>query len=70
MADTLPTLGARIRDARRRALLTQEQLASTLEVEAGAIQRWEAGRSEPRVSQLTALARACGVDVVALVGPR
>jgi transcriptional regulator with XRE-family HTH domain len=67
-APTPVTLGDRIRHARRRALLTREDVASAVEVDADTVARWERGETEPRASQLLALARACDVDAAAILG--
>ena len=39
-------LGEQIRDLRKKAGLTQEQLAETLGVTAGAVYKWESGVSQ------------------------
>ena len=39
-------LGERIRNLRKKAGLTQEQLAETLVVTAGAVYKWESGVSQ------------------------
>lgn len=62
------TLGDRIRNARRRALLTREDVATAVEVDADTVARWERGETEPRVSQLVAIAKACSVDATAILG--
>lgn len=70
MAPPTPkTLGDRLRDARRRALLTRDDVGGAVGVSADTVARWERGETEPGASQLLALARACSVDVVAILGP-
>jgi transcriptional regulator with XRE-family HTH domain len=46
-----------IRELREEAGLTQVQLSVKLNVTPGAVYAWESGRSEPRASQLRAIAR-------------
>ncbi len=52
-----------IRELREAAGLTQVQLAAKLDVTPGAVYGWESGRSEPRASQLRAIARLFGVSM-------
>ncbi len=52
-----------VRYARRRAGLTQRQLADRSGVAQPAIARIETGRSVPRVSTFTRLIAACGMSV-------
>ncbi len=51
-----------IRQLREGKGWTQLELAYRLEVTPGTVYAWESGRSEPRVSQLRALARLFGVS--------
>jgi len=55
-----------LRAARRRAGLSQRQLAERAGVPQSTIGRIEAGLTDPRVSTLQALLRACGDDLEAL----
>ncbi len=50
-----------IRELREREGLTQVQLAFKLGVTPSAVYAWESGRSEPRASQLRAIARMFNV---------
>ena len=56
------TFGARVRAARQEVGLTQERLARELDVTLRTIQRWEDGTSEPRGTQLMALAQCLSVS--------
>ncbi len=51
-----------IRQLREERGWTQLQLANKLEVTPSTVYKWEAGRNEPKVSQLRALARVFGVS--------
>ncbi|MFJ1751965.1 ATP-binding protein [Kitasatospora sp. NPDC088134] len=57
--------GAMLREQRRRAGLTQEGLAELAGVSAHAISMLEAGRRRPRLSSVTRLAVALGLDAAA-----
>jgi transcriptional regulator with XRE-family HTH domain len=52
-----------IHEARRRAGLTQAELAKRAGTTQSAIARWESGRSEPSFSKLRRLVRACGLEL-------
>jgi len=52
-----------VAEARRRAGLTQAQLASRVGTTQSAIARVESGRSSPTLEYLTRLVRACGFDL-------
>lgn len=56
------SIGARIREARIRLNLTQEELASRVGVTKSAIANYENGVSTPKVEILYALMRALAVD--------
>jgi transcriptional regulator with XRE-family HTH domain len=56
--------GQVIREARRRAGLSQADLARRLGTTQSAIARLERGRSEPSFSKVAAAARACGIELV------
>ena len=60
------SLAENIRRFRRERRLTQEQLAETLGVTAGAVYKWEAALSLPEITTLTELADFfdCSVDVL------
>ena len=51
-----------IREARRRARLTQKVLAAKLGTTQSAIARWENGAVSPRVDTLDRMLRACGFE--------
>ena len=63
------TLQERIRDCRRRAGLSQEQLAERLGVSRQAVAKWEAGRSAPSTERLLKLAGVLQVELTQLVPP-
>jgi transcriptional regulator with XRE-family HTH domain len=50
-----------IREARRRASLTQEELAERLGTTQSAIARWEKGTVSPRLDTFEKLTAACGL---------
>jgi transcriptional regulator with XRE-family HTH domain len=52
-----------LREARRRAGLTQHELADRLGIKQPAIARWEGGRVVPSVERLRELVGACGLDL-------
>ena len=52
-----------VREARRRAGLTQEQLAARVGTTQSAIARLESGRTSPSLAYLTRLLEACGLDL-------
>jgi transcriptional regulator with XRE-family HTH domain len=63
------TLGEKLKDARRRAVLTQEELAEKSGVGVATIIRLERGQvEEPRVSTLRKLAGPLEVDARELIG--
>jgi transcriptional regulator with XRE-family HTH domain len=51
-------VGARIREARREAGLTQQMLADRCGCTSRAVQNWERGDAQPRLESLVDLARA------------
>lgn len=52
-----------LREARRRAGLTQQQLAERLETSQSVIARWERGKVEPSLENLERIVRACGFEL-------
>jgi transcriptional regulator with XRE-family HTH domain len=56
--------GQLIREARRRARLTQAELGVRLGTTQSAIARLERGRTEPAFSRVVDAVRACGMDLV------
>ena len=61
-------IGDRLRDARVRRALTQEELAEKADVGTNTVARLERNESEPHMSTLRKLARALGVDPAELIG--
>lgn len=57
------TLGEKIREARRKCGLSQEQLAEKLSVSRSAIAKWETDKGLPDVGNLKVLARLLSVSV-------
>ena len=57
------TLGEKIREARRKCGLSQEQLAEKLSVSRSAIAKWETDKGLPDVGNLKVLARILNVSV-------
>jgi transcriptional regulator with XRE-family HTH domain len=62
--------GTLIREARRRAGLTQQQLAARLGTTQSAIARLERRRTDPSFSRVVEAVRACGLDLVPQLVPR
>src|SRR2546423_995207 len=59
-----------IRQARRRAGLTQAELAGRVGTTQSAVARWERGASRPTVERLQTLVEACGLELqLGLVSP-
>lgn len=63
------TIGGCIRQARKRAGLTQSQLAEQSGVATISIHQYESGKRQPRLEQLRQIALALGVTVSDLVNP-
>lgn len=62
--------GNLIHEARRRADLTQAQLASRAGTTQSAIARWESGRTAVSLDDVRRLARLCGFDLELMLVPR
>ena len=62
--------GVVIRQARRRARLTQRELARRLHTSQSVVARWEAGTTSPSYSAVSAACRACGFDLDWQLRPR
>lgn len=60
--------GSIIRDARRRAGLTQDQLARRLGTSQSAIARWESGAVSPTLETLSRVVEACGLSLTIILG--
>ena len=67
---TDPTSGSLLRDARRRAHLTQAELAERAGTTQSVISAYEAGHRQPALSTLAALVAATGFDLDVRVRPR
>ncbi len=67
MIDT-NNLGRKIAEARRRARLTQNDLAARVGVTAQAVSKWEQGRSCPDIAILDEIADALGISLFELLG--
>ena len=61
-------LGARIRDVRKNAGMTQKDLSILLSVSHHTVWCWEAGKTQPTPEHLTGLAEAFGVSTDWLLG--
>jgi repressor LexA len=61
-------MGDRIREARERAKLTQQQVADHFGVVRATVSSWERGIGEPPPSRLSELAHLLGTTVAALMG--
>ena len=59
-----------LREARKRAGLTQRQLAERLGVAQPQVARWESGRAAPSFERLKAVLAVCGLDVEISLAPR
>lgn len=60
-------LGEKIRDQRRKASLSQEQLAEKLNVSRQAITKWETNRGIPDISNLIAISDEFGLSLDELI---
>ncbi len=63
------TGGAIIRGARRRAEITQAELARRLSTSQPVVARWESGRVSPSLATLTRVVRACGLELTISLRP-
>lgn len=61
-------LGARIRSARKKAKLTQDQLASRLGLKRPTVTQWETGATTPHANRLEEIAEALGLPRLELFG--
>ena len=62
--------GHLIREARRRAGLTQAELAERISTAQPNVARWESADMSPSVDMLTRVIQACGLDLVVRLVPR
>ena len=58
----------RIQEARKMRGLSQQDLADLMETSQAAVQRWESGARNPRVSTLKKIGDACNVSISFLLG--
>ena len=63
-------IGAQLREARERALLTQEELATRAGVQPFTISRIETNKVEPRFRTIRKLASALGIEPQNLIGAK
>jgi transcriptional regulator with XRE-family HTH domain len=61
--------GSLAREARRRAGITQSELATRVGTTQSAVARLEANRSEPSLERLARIARACDLELVPTLRP-
>jgi len=61
--------GDLIREARRRAGLTQAELAALAGTTQSGIARWESGRTSPSLDDVRRLVRLCGLDLEVAIVP-
>lgn len=59
-----------IRQARKRAALTQAELAARVSTTQSAVARWERGATHPSVERLRELVEACGLELSIGLAPR
>lgn len=55
--------GELIKEARKRARLTQQELAELLATNQAVVARWETGRTSPSFRRVVDAIRACGFDL-------
>lgn len=63
----MDNIGEAIRSARKKAGMTQDELAAKLSTTKSAISKYELGKREPNIEQLRRIAIALGVSVSDLV---
>lgn len=63
MISCMATAARLIREARKRAGLTQDELARRLGTTQSAVARWEAGATEPAFGAVLRAVRACGLEL-------
>ena len=64
----MESIGARIRQARLKKLMTQAELGSLLGVSQNAVHNWENERNEPSTFTIKKIASALGVPAAKLIG--
>ena len=60
--------GELVREARKRAGLSQQQLAELLLTTQPVVARWETGRTSPSFARVVEAIRACGLDLHIRIG--
>jgi transcriptional regulator with XRE-family HTH domain len=70
MSLDLVQLGARIREARRDAGLTQSELGAMLGISAVAVSQVEKGKHAPALAKVVSIAEVLGVSLAMLLGDR
>ncbi len=68
MAADETTFGAKLRAARDKAGLTQQQLADRVGINRVVLARWETDAREPSIGSVLALAEALGITLDELAG--
>lgn len=68
LAKRLLSIGDRLRDARKAAGLSQEELAHRLGTVQRSITRWESGHCDPGFAAVSEIARICGVSLDWIAG--
>ncbi|MGH9039412.1 MAG: helix-turn-helix domain-containing protein [Acidimicrobiia bacterium] len=63
------TGGQVVREARRRAGISQQALARRAGVHQPAVARWESGRTEPSLATVERLVAACGLELRVVLAP-
>lgn len=61
--------GQLVREARRRAGMSQQDLARLAGVHQPAIARWESGRTEPALATVLRLVTLCGLELRLMLTP-
>lgn len=61
--------GDLIREARKRAGLTQAELAARAGTTQSGVARWESGRTSPSLDDVRRLIRLCGLDIEVAIVP-
>lgn len=61
------SVGARIREARKKNRLSQDDVADKIGVTQNAVSSWERDRTEPDLATINRIAKALGVPVVAIL---
>jgi len=64
----MKSFGERLREIREKQGITSNELCSLLNVASGTVSRWEAGKREPGIETINALASALNTSVAYLMG--